>query len=68
MNHRTDPRTMEDRWRAMGYDVEWSDAVRGYIVEPAGHLVRSSLDFRGVVRRTVDEVEAYVSAHAEVEL
>ena len=61
MNHRTDPRTMEARWRALGFEVGWSDTVRAYVVQEIAHGAKPLPIFR-----TVDEVEAYVVAHAEV--
>jgi hypothetical protein len=50
---------MEDRWRAMGFEVGWSDTVRGYVV------IRTVNPGEPVVLSTVDDVEAYVVAHAE---
>ena len=59
MNHHTDPRTMENRWRSMGWRVEWSDDYRAYCLwstTATFHVLRTC--------RTVNEVEAYVTAHA----
>lgn len=63
-DHRSDPRTMEARWRAMGYEVAWSDAVRAYLVMPSAALAADEACYT-MTCRTVDEVEAFVVAHGE---
>lgn len=59
ITHRSDPRTMEDRWLSLGFVVGWSDTVRAYVA------IRTINPGTPVVLRTVDEVEAYVVARAE---
>lgn len=50
-NHRTDTRPMEVRWRAFGFDVQWSDKVRAYVVRSIEYPEKEWIE------KNVDDVE-----------
>lgn len=59
LDHRTDPRTMYDRWQDMGWSVKWSDDARKYVVVPARRMLAGEAFFTAECP-DVDSVEVFV--------